>query len=146
MNSDSTLLRCSHCRAVNRVKIARLSESPVCGSCHEKLIIPSSPVHTDSAGFKTAVLDEPGLVLLVFWAPYCGYCRALDPILETTAKKLAGRIKIVKVNTQTDAGPAEAFGVRGIPALFLIKGGRKVSEKAGMMGLDPLLRWIEEYV
>ncbi len=141
---DFNLLRCTHCKTINRVVFKNLHNNPLCGSCKNKLSWASTPLNVDKKDFSLEVLEEPGFVLLNFWAPWCGYCISLDPILKEAALKLAGKVKIVKVNTQTDPEPASAFDVRGVPALFLLKGGNRLSQTAGMMSLDTLIYWVED--
>ena len=87
-------------------------------------------------------LNDNEWVLVDFWAPWCGPCKALSPILEQVAGERD--ITIAKVNTDTDSMNAAKFGVRGIPAMFLFKGGSLVSNQTGMVPKSTLLAWLDE--
>ena len=86
----------------------------------------------DSNTFKTAVAgDTP--VLVDFWAPWCGPCKAIAPILEELSTELAGKLTIAKVNVDDNGDLAAQFGVRAIPTMLLFKGGQMVEQFVGMM-------------
>ena len=95
------------------------------------------------AEFETAVKDNKW-VLVDFWAPWCGPCKAIAPVL----KQVAGEREILIAKVDTDTNPANAgrLGVRGIPALFLYHDGNLVSKQNGSMPKTHLLKWIDEHM
>jgi thioredoxin len=131
---------------MNRVDERRLTAQPVCGRCGKPLPVPSKPLYIGGAEFQKEVLDWPGLVLVDFWAPWCGPCRAVAPILEDLALRRSGSLKIVKVNTDENEELAAQFGIYSIPTLMLFDRGNKINEIAGAMPRTQLEAWIDSSV
>jgi thioredoxin 1 len=94
--------------------------------------------HTDDQRFDAEVLNADRPVLVDFWAPWCGPCRAIGPILEELADEYGGRLDVVKVNVDENPVTAGRYGVRSIPTLLLIKGGEVQETRVGMLPKDKL--------
>ena len=98
------------------------------------------------ASFKTDVLDADLPVLVDFWAPWCGPCRAVAPVLEQLDAELAGRLKIVKLNVDENSEVAGALGVRSIPTLVVFKGGKAVEGAVGALSKAQMLELLAPYL
>lgn len=85
---------------------------------------------TDSS-FKAEVLDSSKPVLVDFWAPWCGPCRMVGPVVEAISESLADKLKTVKINTDENQQTAMDFQITGIPCLIVVKGGKEVARSVG---------------
>lgn len=101
---------------------------------------------TTDANFQADVLDSEKPVLVDFWAPWCGPCRMLAPILEDAAKEFAGQLAIMKVNVDENPETPTKYSVRGIPALMLFKGGELVANKVGALSKTQLVDFLKDHV
>ena len=100
---------------------------------------------TDSS-FKQEVLDSDVPVLVDFWAPWCGPCRMVAPVVDEISEQYKGQIKVVKVNTDENPQVASQYGIRSIPTLMIFKGGLKVDMVVGAVPKTTLATTLEKYL
>ncbi|AWV08343.1 thioredoxin [Lysobacter maris] len=124
---------------------ARLGEAPGCGKCGAPLF-DGRPLALDEAGFDAHVLRGELPVLVDFWAPWCGPCRAMAPQFEAAAAQLEPQLRLAKVDTQAQPGLGGRFGIRSIPTLVLFVGGRERARQAGAMGAADIVRWARQHL
>ena len=99
----------------------------------------TEPVHVTDAAFEKTVLQSDLPVIVDFWAPWCGPCRMVAPILDKLATELAGKAIIAKVNTDEHPQWAQKFGVQGIPTMLFVTKGKVIHRQVGALP-DPMLR------
>ena len=88
-------------------------------------------VHLTEDNFDAAISRETGIMMVDFWAEWCGPCRAIAPVLEDLAKESAGKITLAKVNVDENPGLAARYGIRSIPTILLVKGGKVADQVIG---------------
>ena len=93
--------------------------------------------------FDAEVLNVKGLVLVDFWAEWCGPCRQMIPILEEISKEMGDKVKICKMNVDESPNKASELGIRSIPSIFLFKDGKQIDVKVGLNPKSTMVSWIE---
>lgn len=135
MERGHTIIRCSNCNTKNRIPLKRLHDRPLCGKCHIPLVIGdfNSPVTVTDETFKQEVLSSPIPVLVDCWAPWCGPCQMVAPIMEQLASEYGGRVKIAKLNVDDNPLTASHYDMRSIPTLLLFKNGELMNRLVGAL-------------
>ncbi|MBR9843189.1 MAG: thioredoxin [Rhodobacteraceae bacterium] len=103
-------------------------------------------VAVTDATFEAEVVNSDVPVVVDFWAEWCGPCKMIGPVLEELSAELEGKVKIAKIDVDSNPNSAASMGVRGIPALFIFKDGKVVSNRAGAAPKAALQGWIEESI
>ena len=130
---DSLIIPCQACGVKNRVPSGRLEDNPRCGKCGEALAVDMSmgPVDVNDAGFDQEVLKASLPVMVDCWAPWCGPCRAVSPLVDLLAGQYQGRLKVVKINVDENPGTGSRYSISSIPSLLFFKGGVLVETLVG---------------
>ena len=148
MNTSTQLIDCPACGATNRVAPERLRQNrtPVCGKCGNVLSVTAHPLPVTDADFPQLVLNSTTPVLLDLWAPWCGPCRMLAPVIDQLAAELAGRVRVAKLNTDENPRIATQLNVRSIPTLVIFKNGQEVDRFLGVQPKQEILRRLERVI
>ena len=133
---------CPACGVVNRVPRERAGAGPKCGKCHQALFS-GEPIPLTSGNFERQVLRSGIPVLVDFWAPWCGPCRAMAPAFEQAAATLEPRVRLAKLNTDEEQQLAARFGIRSIPTMILFEDGREVARQSGALPGGAIEQWVK---
>lgn len=137
-SSNGTIIQCPSCQTKNRVKPTPRG-TPRCSTCHQPL---PWAVTADQSDFEAEITSSVP-VLVDFWAPWCGPCRMISPIVERLASRFAGKFKVVKVNVDENPALAAKYQAQSIPLLVLFEGGKEVDRQVGALPEPQLAQWLE---
>ncbi|WP_299407822.1 thioredoxin [Acaryochloris sp. IP29b_bin.148] len=106
----------------------------------------SSAAPVTDATFKEEVIDSNVPVLVDFWAPWCGPCRMVAPVVDEISEQYKGQVKVVKINTDENPNVASQYGIRSIPTLMVFKGGQRVDMVVGAVPKTTLASTLDKYL
>lgn len=134
-------LTCLECGQLNRVPAEKLSSGPKCGTCGAGLVT-GKVAELDLATLQKAARHDELPLIADFWAPWCGPCRMMAPEFARAAGQVAGRARLVKLNTEDHPQAGSAYGIRGIPTMIRFDRGRETTRQSGAMRAEQIIGWI----
>ena len=133
------IISCRACQKLNRVDLARVAAGPRCAACGRRLHL-ERPLPVTDGTFDRVIAGTSAPIVVDFHADWCGPCRMMEPILDNFAGANAGRLIVLKLDTDANPGVAGRFGIRGIPTLIAFRNGRETGRHTGTADLPLLSR------
>jgi len=145
LDEKGLIVACGACGKKNRLAYDKLGDAVRCGQCKEPLTAPGAPIELHrTADFDRLVAKSSLPVVVDYWAPWCGPCRMVAPELQKVATRQAGRMIVVKVNTDELSDLGERFNIRSIPTLALFANGREIARSSGARPASDIEAWAEQ--
>lgn len=135
---------CADCQAINRLPEDRIDDGAKCGRCGHQLF--DGEVVNATAATLDQLLKDDLPVVVDFWAPWCGPCVNFAPIFEDVAEERSGKVRFVKVNTETEQALGARFRIRSIPTLMIFKQGQMVQMLNGALPKTHFDNWLDENI
>jgi len=140
---SNLIIACPACSKLNRVPEEKLGAKGSCGSCKSSLF-DQKPLNLTQSSFSNHVIKSDLPILVDFWAPWCGPCKMMAPVLAEAAGSFEPQLRIGKVNTEEEQMLGGQFNIRSIPTLVLFRKGKEVDRISGAMNLQQLDQWTKQ--
>jgi thioredoxin 2 len=136
---------CASCNAVNRIPVQRDGKEINCGKCHQPLF-GLAPPSVNQAAFNAQISRSDVPVVVDFWAPWCGPCKAMAPAFTQVCARLDSRARFIKVNTDEEQALGAQYGIRSIPTLAIFQSGKEIARTSGAQSSASLEQWIKRAI
>ncbi|WP_233505915.1 thioredoxin TrxC [Rhodoferax lacus] len=136
---------CTSCNAVNRIPAERHGKEINCGKCHLPLF-GSAPLSVNQAAFSIQIAKSDLPVVVDFWAPWCGPCKAMAPAFTQVSARMDSRARFIKVNTDDEQALGAQYGIRSIPTLAIFQSGKEIARIAGALPAASLEQWVNSHI
>lgn len=135
---------CTHCGGLNNIPSNKLSNNPTCGKCQNPLY-QGEPISMNGAQLTRAIEKTDELLVVDFWATWCGPCQQFAPTLKQAASQLEPNARFIKIETEAEQTISAKYSIRSIPTLVMFKNGQEIDRVSGALSIKDLTHWIKNH-
>jgi len=147
MANDTALLRCRSCNSLNRVPVKKLAQNPICGKCKSLLDFPFQTVTATSSSFDHELSSWLEIVLVAFWSKDSDLCKTVESTVANIAFSQAGRLKVIKVDIDTEPGLAQIFSIQTAPTFLTFRESKQLGRLDGApREANELTQWVQAFM
>ena len=136
---------CPKCGGLNNVPEAKLADNPKCGKC-KNLIYTAQPNNMTGVQLTRAIEKTDELLVVDFWATWCGPCQQFAPTFEQVAAQLEPKARFIKIETEKEQAISAKYDIRSIPTLAIFKNGKEVDRVSGALNAHDFTNWVNQYL
>jgi thioredoxin 2 len=135
---------CTHCGGLNNIPLDKLNNNPNCGKCKNPLYT-GEPISMTGTQLSRAIEKTDELLVVDFWATWCGPCQQFAPTFKQAANQLEPKARFIKIETEAEQAIAAKYSIRSIPTLVLFKNGQEIDRVSGALSAPDLTNWINQH-
>ncbi len=148
--ANSYIMRCTSCGTRNRIPAEKVGQTATCGRCRDSIdtsvLNMAHPLVVTDSSFQDQVIRSPLPVLLDCWAPWCGPCHMMGPVMDQLAAEWKGKIRVCKMNVDENPGTSAQYQIRSIPTLLIFDRGLLQDSLAGALPKHSIIQAMKAYL
>jgi len=136
---------CPSCSGLNNVPEAKLTDNPKCGKC-KNYIYTAQPINMTGVQLTRAIEKTDELLVVDFWATWCGPCQQFAPTFKQVAAQLEPKARFIKIETEKEQAISAKYNIRSIPTLAIFKNGKEIDRVSGALSIPDFANWVNQYL
>jgi thioredoxin 2 len=136
---------CPNCSGLNNVPEAKLTDNPKCGKCKNP-IYTAQPINMTGVQLTRAIEKTDELLVVDFWATWCGPCQQFAPTFKQVAAQLEPKARFIKIETEAEQAISAKYSIRSIPTLAIFKNGKEVDRVSGALSATDFTNWVNQHI
>ena len=136
---------CPSCSGLNNVPEAKLTDNPKCGKC-KNYIYTAQPINMTGVQLTRAIEKTDELLVVDFWATWCGPCQQFAPTFKQVAAQLEPKARFIKIETEAEQAISAKYSIRSIPTLAIFKNGKEIDRVSGALSTPDFSNWVNQYL
>jgi len=136
---------CPSCSGLNNVPEAKLTDNPKCGKCKNP-IYTAQPINMTGMQLTRAIEKTDELLVVDFWATWCGPCQQFAPTFKQAASQLEPKARFIKIETEAEQAISAKYSIRSIPTLVMFKNGKEIDRVSGALSAPDFTNWVNQHI